>query len=409
MLRGLFSFKSPCVENNVFVYLRNKARFNFDSLIVNEITTGKALIYYGDSLIYFKDLIWYESRPKFSPILLTQNDYLGDVIISRFDLDISSPNELNLRIIDYFKKNYHISNLEFAIGIRNSHILNSHGTPKLFDQREFQKNQPCKITVKSNFSYTIIIPTKFQENSNFEISKLLDTIYCNSIHDDYEIILVFHESDAHKLDKLKSNQHVNYKALTYKGDFNYSKVMNYAARNSTHDVLVFLNDDILLGKEFNFTKFLNHLLMHNVAIVGSKLLYIDGTIQDAGLEFRNGRPMNFLKGSDVEFLNQAHSNCREVSGVSGALFAMRKDIFWEIGALDENFPYDYNDVDLMLKSLKRGYSNILCVEFEVYHSESMTRSDSSLNRIENDLINLVKIHGNLPIRDPFLYTPADRS
>ena len=51
----------------------------------------------------------------------------------------------------------------------------------------------------------------------------------------------------------------------------------------------------------------------------------------------------------------------------------RRDVFDEVGGLDEAFPLDFNDVDFCLKIRERGYLNIWTPLAELYHVESLTR------------------------------------
>ena len=76
--------------------------------------------------------------------------------------------------------------------------------------------------------------------------------------------------------------------------------------------------------------------------------------------------------------------------------------------MDENFPLDYNDVDLMLKIEKHGLKNLICSKVSATHAESLTRGITDLDVINNDLNRLIDIHGKMAEKDPFLYTPADR-
>jgi GT2 family glycosyltransferase len=115
-----------------------------------------------------------------------------------------------------------------------------------------------------------------------------------------------------------------------------------------------------------------------------------------------------LQGSKKGFLKNAHEVCREVSGCTGAFLAFTKSNFYKVGKMNEDFPLDYNDVDFMLKIEEIGLKNMICSNVIANHAESLTRGRTEIHVLKNELKLLNSIHGKLPDRDPFLYTPADR-
>lgn len=52
---------------------------------------------------------------------------------------------------------------------------------------------------------------------------------------------------------------------------------------------------------------------------------------------------------------------------------MRKDVFEEVGGLDEEFAVAYNDIDLCLRIRKAGYLIVWTPFAELYHYESKSR------------------------------------
>ena len=45
---------------------------------------------------------------------------------------------------------------------------------------------------------------------------------------------------------------------------------------------------------------------------------------------------------------------RDYSAITGACMMTRRSVFEELGGFDEEFPIDYNDVDLCLRARERG-------------------------------------------------------
>jgi GT2 family glycosyltransferase len=64
---------------------------------------------------------------------------------------------------------------------------------------------------------------------------------------------------------------------------------------------------------------------------------------------------------------------RNVSAVTAACLMMRREVFEEVGGLDENLDVAYNDVDMCLKIVDQGYSIVWTPHASLYHHESASR------------------------------------
>ena len=64
---------------------------------------------------------------------------------------------------------------------------------------------------------------------------------------------------------------------------------------------------------------------------------------------------------------------RNVSAVTGACMAVRRSVFEELGGFDEEFPVNFNDVDLCLRARRAGYEVVYEPAAVLRHDESQTR------------------------------------
>lgn len=62
-----------------------------------------------------------------------------------------------------------------------------------------------------------------------------------------------------------------------------------------------------------------------------------------------------------------------VSAVTGACLAIRREVFAELGGFDPCFPVNYNDVDLCLRARQAGYQVILEPAAVLRHDECQSR------------------------------------
>jgi len=122
---------------------------------------------------------------------------------------------------------------------------------------------------------------------------------------------------------------------------------------------------------------LEHSQRKEVGAVGAKLYYADDTIQHAGIIVGisgfAGHSQKHFRRKDVGYCNRLICT-QNTSAVSAALLMVAKDIYEEIGGLDErNLAVSLNDVDFCLRLRERGYLNIFTPYCEAYHYESGTK------------------------------------
>jgi GT2 family glycosyltransferase/tetratricopeptide (TPR) repeat protein len=185
----------------------------------------------------------------------------------------------------------------------------------------------------------------------------------------YEIIIVDNASSdgtADYLGKLKRE----FKVLTNKENLGFARACNQGAAAAAGKYLVFLNNDTIpqsgwLEELINFAE-----SNPEIGIVGSKLLYPDGSIQHAGIELINGIPDHPFRYAP----NDLPQVCeiKELDMVTGACLLIRKDLFEECGLFDEAYLNGVEDIDLCLKVRSRGFKVVYNPKSVLYHYEGKT-------------------------------------
>ena len=170
------------------------------------------------------------------------------------------------------------------------------------------------------------------------------------------------------------------------GRFNFSRVCNDGAACAKGDVIVFLNNDTTVRQRNWLRKLVSYAKRPETGVVGARLLYPDGIVQHGGVVLGvHGVGAHRLAGIDGRQAERSDVT-REMTSVTGACLAIRRDVFLEQGGLDPILQIAFNDVKLCASAYEAGYRNIYIGESLLYHHESKSRGfdDTRLKRHRND-------------------------
>jgi len=147
---------------------------------------------------------------------------------------------------------------------------------------------------------------------------------------------------------------------------------NRGAETARATYLVFLNNDTLVKPGW-LTALLDTFSEESQAgIVGSKLVYPDGRLQEAGgIIWQDASGWNYGKFDDPK--NPEYNYLREVDYCSGAALMVPKALFESVGGFDSRYaPGYYEDTDLAFKLRRAGYKVLYQPLSEVIHYEGAT-------------------------------------
>jgi GT2 family glycosyltransferase len=160
--------------------------------------------------------------------------------------------------------------------------------------------------------------------------------------------------------------------------FNFSLLCNRAARVTTADYLLFLNDDVSVIHPDWLDAMMEHAQRPEIGAVGSLLLFPDDRIQHAGvLMGLYGLAAHSFRHLDSRVCHHFDmpTLTRNCLAVTGACLLTRTRVFWQVGGFDEReLPTAFQDVDLCLKIYEQGYRIVYTPHARLYHHESATKT-----------------------------------
>ncbi len=238
---------------------------------------------------------------------------------------------------------------------------------------------------------SILIPNKDQRQT---LENCIRSIREKTTYKNYEILIIENNS-------VEETTFAYYKCLAadprirllrWKKGFNYSAINNFGARKAKGEYLLFLNNDIEVLTPDWIQQLLANCQRPDVGICGCKLYYPDHTIQHAGvivgLGGIAGHAFLNMSGNRTGYLHKASIQLN-TSAVTAACMMMKKEIFDSLGGFEEELSVAFNDVDLCLRTVTKGYRIVYNPHAEMIHYESKSRgaedSPEKVRRFQSEI------------------------
>jgi GT2 family glycosyltransferase len=147
---------------------------------------------------------------------------------------------------------------------------------------------------------------------------------------------------------------------------------NDAAAKAKGRFLHFLNNDTRVTKGWLSALLETIQRSDTIGMTGSKLLFFDGKLQEAGgMIWCKATGLNYGRGDDPA--KPEYNYVKEVDYISGASVLVRKTVWDELGGFDTSFsPAYFEDTDLAFRMRQKDYKVVYQPASIVYHKECGT-------------------------------------
>lgn len=216
--------------------------------------------------------------------------------------------------------------------------------------------------------------------------KCLESLYRHTRFP-FEVIVVDNGSTDGSLKALERRFPARW--VSNHSNLGFARGCNQGACLAEGRILLFLNNDTVVTPGW-----LEGMVQalegpHRPGIVGSRLLFRDGSIQHAGVVASFDQVPHHIyyrvPGDFPPVLQE-----REFQMVTGACLLIRKDLFQRLKGFDEGYENGYEDVDLCLRARGLGEKILYTGRSVVYHLEARTygrflKTRKNINRLKRSL------------------------
>jgi O-antigen biosynthesis protein len=189
----------------------------------------------------------------------------------------------------------------------------------------------------------------------------------------YEVIVVLNDPTPESASRVEA-EIGGASVHRFRANLGFAAAANFAANLARGEYIVLLNDDCVVSPDWLFWLLDTERRRPQCAVVGSTYLHQDGSLQEAGSVLRSdGRTMAVADGEAPGSMQFE----RRVDYCSGGALLVRRDVWEQLGGLDEGYyPAYYEDIDFCLAAAEAGWEVWYQPRSVVTHVRSVSTNQS---------------------------------
>lgn len=235
------------------------------------------------------------------------------------------------------------------------------------EQKTVEDYDKITLPLYTQPTVSIIIPVYNEFDYTYSCLK---SILKNSGDIAYEIVI----ADDCSTDVTREIERIaeNVRLITTEQNVGFLLNCNNAAQYTKGKYILFLNNDTQVQE--NWLEPLVNLIEQDekIGMVGSKLVYPDGFLQEAGgIVWQDASAWNY--GNRKSPKDPEYNYVKEADYISGAAIMIRRKLWEEIGGFDDRYvPAYYEDTDLAFEVRRRNYKVLYQPLSVVVHFEGVS-------------------------------------
>lgn len=242
---------------------------------------------------------------------------------------------------------------------------------------------------KASTKPTVSVILPVYNSLHFTIAALI-ALFSSPDITTFEVIVVDDCSTDQTRSVLSTFEGIRY--VRNKRNLGYLRSNNEAAKRARGEFLFLLNSDTMVCPGWLDESIRTMKENENVGLVGSKLIYPNGVLQEAGgILWNDGSAWNYGREGNASACEMNYA--RRVDYCSAAAVLISRRLWAELGGFDEHYLPAYGeDSDLALRIRQRGYDVMCAATSTVVHFEGMSHGTDLTQGVKaHQLVNAKKL------------------